>query len=102
MDDVKKLIEEMFNDLQQKYPELVEKEKAQVVQILTNWAEARIELLNCSDSNKAVAEEIVTSCKYSVNNLICAIQAKSTNLVTEKVQSILKYILDRYVLGIIV
>ena len=98
MNDIEELFKKMYNELESQYPELVEKEKAQVVQILNTWAKAKIELLNCSDGNKAVAQEITTSCQCSLNNLICAIQAKTTNLIIEKVQYILKSLLEKYIL----
>ena len=98
MSDVEEIFQTMYIELNVQYPELVEEEKAQVVQILNTWANAKIELLNCSSGNKAVAQEIITSCQCAINNLICAIQAKKTNLIIEKVQYILKSLLEKYIL----
>lgn len=98
MSDAEELFRKMYNELKIQYPELVEEEKAQVVQILDTWANTKIGLLNCSNGDKAVAQEIITSCQCSLNNLICAIQAKKTNLIIEKVQYILKSLLEKYIL----
>lgn len=100
-------IQEIFEEFKTEFKdtkelkEIWEEGKEHLTPLMMTWARAKYYLLFGEDTDKEVAKDILKGITRAIADIVAALQSKLKNYLLEKLESVLKTIVTKYLLPVL-